>query len=454
MEGRRAGERSRAMTSARLCRRRRRDRTWKTRHLEHILQVVHHAAVLDIGEVVYVNADSRRGGAILRVVIVAVSAEVRANHVHTFDLIGRIHVPWIADPDSAVELPGTFGEEDTREAFALREALRAEAPVMGQTTSCKPATIKLHNLLKTGADSNQVDILALHPDTAGRGARFNLLVDVMLVGATVAVKAFAVHQAAKVLGALEFDFDPTTLGSARRMRDSVGRAYGSMKTALLDGVRGMDITKYERVRSPTPQAARLARVVAQADPNWAPEDARFWTMGVALRDAANAGSSQASAWENSELLCAWRLNTSVERGHVHHQELVAKDKRRRCILDCEECTSGLETPHGRSGHKASVFCTVCGVYLSIVPREYFGGRSSWVVFHEDREFPRHVYAAAAAAAAPPPPQDGDDDDDDVGVPQASGGTDSARKRRNRKKYQHVALQEDNVKRALFKRKKA
>ena len=78
--------------------------------------------MLDIGEVVYVNANSRRGGAILRVVIVAVSAEVRANHVHTFDLIGRIHVPWIADPDSAVELPGTFGEEDTREAFALREA--------------------------------------------------------------------------------------------------------------------------------------------------------------------------------------------------------------------------------------------------------------------------------------------------------------------------------------------
>jgi len=405
-------------------------------HLDHLPQVIHHAAVFDVECVAYVSADTHMGGRIVRVVVFTVDDDMRRRHVSAFDLVGRAYMPWVADEESATPFPDGVSEDDARAGLALRRALRKAAPIDGLLPGGKSAAANAHNLLKVSADVTHQDVLRVRYNCGPRGPKINQIVDLVHIGTIAAARVFAAHQHVASTTGLGASVTHAKLGNLKQIRRAMNRVIGQggLRQFLRSAVRHTDVTRYAGVRTAViAQQPLLVAPSVPLDPHWRPLDKAYWADARALRDAVARGAGQAAAFYSNPTLSAFRRHTYEAEGHQH--KAVPIQSRQRCVLDCEGCVKGKQE-HTRRGCTVTKRCSNCGVALSLVPRAYFarpGGppRSAWHVFHEDMELPKHPYATAGGATVEPEPAVSSA----AAASAASGSqapqrTDSSRKRRS------------------------
>lgn len=413
-------------------------------HLDHLPQLLHHASVFDAASVMYVTASAREGGAIKRAVLVDFAVDVRRNHVQVLDVVGRAFIPWVADPASMISFHERLDEEAARASLVMRRLIREQAPLGKGSMGGKAGIATAHNVCKTPTDALHADIIDVRLNTASRGARVNQAVDLIHMAVISAVRVQATYRFVRSVGGFDQDFSRESLGDLKHMRRGINAQIGNKAEFLRSAARDMDVERYEHFRTQQPVTAEeLSKIVSEAvDPYWKPQDANFWTETGKLRDEANRGVKQASIWFSHPLLTAWRTHSSAAHGHVHEPEKL--DKRRKCVLDCTGCDRAAEA-HPREGPTTCYMCKRCGVALSMVKRDHFGGRSSWDVFHGDKVMPAHPYLSIAEGSAAPTLEPATQSSSApsatsfTGAPlNASQPSNSARKRRNKRMFHEAA----------------
>ena len=406
-------------------------------HADHIPQLLHHAAVFNTRLVLYCTAAAREGGAIKRVLIFEFDQAVLDDHVFTFDLVGRCHAPWLADPECERPYPPSVDAEVANMCLTTRRLLRSKAPLGQGAVGGKSAVAVAHNVCKTPADTLHAEIIRSRFDSAGRGARFNQVVDMIHIGVITATRIHAAMGLAESLGVWRTDFDRSDLPSLKQLRRDLNKRIGGMRARIRDFARELKPDRYGDIHVPIFPVApgTLAAALEQVqDADWLPNQPEFWNLSLKLRDAANAGANQAAAWNTDKILVAFRTHTSGPHHHVH--EKVKIGNRRRCIIGCTKCPE--DDAHSREGPTSSFMCSRCGVVLSCTEREEFGNRSSWDVFHNDQVLPAHPYTgepqASAASASPTAPHNV------LPLLDARPASHSALKRRSTKRFRDTLIE--------------
>jgi len=427
--------------------------------LDHLLQVIHHIAVLGVRGVFYVQADGRNKGDIIRAVAITITNEFAAMHRRVCALTGDAHMPWLNDLDAPRATPYFTSKNDFLSSVALSRALRERVigkPITGVAKGPKTAIASAHDVLKTPTDVIHQETLGIRPDTGPRNAVFNVVTELLLISALGAMRIFRAMSACREAGALRDGFDIARLGGIRRLRALLNLTAGSKRTIILNGARQIDPARFTSARM---AAARVARAAAaSASPiddgrTWRPTREEYAKM-LALRDAACAGISQSVAFSvepltrlrTRELVVNPAADATAKDKELRHLQVnLPSNQRPRCILSCEYCECG-SCAGVRRGFKTSQKCSLCGVVLDVKPRRSLGGRSAWEVFHGVEKLPAHSFAVATEApAAEGQPAaaygvvaaaaSGDGSEKRGAVTERS---DSAKKRRHSKKFAHEA----------------
>ena len=391
----------------------------------YLFQCMMHSAVSELGGtcLVFARADGA-DGALLAVTRLVFDKDVLEELIYAVHVLGSLYMPWVRDvnacdipsnPYDSVEL-----EHSLRLRFALRE-LCLNTPITGSVLEFKPSAVIAHNKLKVVADVMRREARPLRVDMNGYGPGANLLAEALSL---VAVSAVRAHRAAMVASKYEFEIDAMGDKTAQDLREEMNR-IGSTAELLRRAARNFRLpsARDAPVSMTDSEAKRLRHLKATNSKYYRPDDPA-WIAEVKRLVEQAKGPNAIAIWNSSRILTAFRSNKSPAFPH----EVVpqTRHQRARCVLDCRRCENivkgtcevheglGLTGVAGRYGPMTIYFCKDCEVFLSMKPRECFGGRSAAQVWHSPELLPQHPYLSKNALIQASP---------------ANLPTDSAKKRR-------------------------
>ena len=284
----------------------------------------------------------------------------------------------------------------------------------------KPAAVLLHNSLKSSSDMLKQEAKHVRPSIMGRTPVEQVFVELLAIGATSSTRAWRAYDAVQRAERSGADLD----GCTRAQLQDRLNASGDTTTLVLKACRQRAVLRglIPLTRSPAARAVgevlpgaltaeqalavalgnldlsvdQLA-VAAAAVPRNHPRHPAFWAAARQLTNLVARSTNQRQLYfgEAHPELTALRL--SGRAVYLQHVTVRYEGKESRCILDCQDSNNRLE----REGPAVRVL--VPPVQRGAEePRDYFGGRSAFDVFHQTMtasELPEHPYTARSSPPA-------------------------------------------------------
>ena len=373
----------------------------------YFFQCMMHSAVSELPgtSLVFARADGENG-ALLAVTRLVFDRDVLEELIYAVHVLGSLYMPWVRDVD-ACDIPSDLYdsvelEHSLRLRYTLRE-LCLNTPITGPVLEFKPTAVIAHNKLKVVTDVMRHEARPLRVDTNGYGPGTSLLAEVL---SAVAVSCVRAHRAATVASKYEFDVNHMGDKTGEDLRDEMNR-IGSTAVLLRNAVRNFKLPSVRDAPMSITgsEAKRLRHVEAYSSIYYRPDDPA-WIAEVKRLVEATKGPNAVDMWNSSRILTAFRSNKSP--AFPHDLVPVSRDKRQRCVLDCERCESvtkqkcefhellGVSGVAGRKGARTNSFCKDCQVFLSTVPRKCFGNQSAALIWHSAGPLPKHPYLSQEA----------------------------------------------------------